>query len=99
MGPEMAGIIVPLGGMTMIVALALGIPIVRMIVKRAERETARPAITSDVSARLERIEHAIDAMAVEVERIAEGQRFTTKLLSERASSRDALPARATEGQR
>ena len=35
--------------------------------------------------RLERIEQAIDAIAVEVERISEGQRFTTKLLSERTS--------------
>jgi hypothetical protein len=35
--------------------------------------------------RLERMEHAIDAIAVEIERISEGQRFTTKLLSERTS--------------
>ncbi|MCU0619837.1 MAG: hypothetical protein MUF40_08125, partial [Gemmatimonadaceae bacterium] len=34
--------------------------------------------------RLARIENAIEAMAVEVERISEGQRFTTRLLSERA---------------
>ena len=32
--------------------------------------------------RLERREHAIDSIAIEVERITEGQRFTTKLLSE-----------------
>ncbi len=34
--------------------------------------------------RLSRMEQAIDAMAVEMERISEGQRFTTKLLSERS---------------
>ena len=34
--------------------------------------------------RLARIEQAVDAIAIEVERIAEGQRFTTKLLSEKA---------------
>jgi len=33
-------------------------------------------------ARLERIEHAVESIALEVERISEGQRFTTKLLSE-----------------
>lgn len=33
--------------------------------------------------RLARIEQAVDAIALEVERISEGQRFTTKLLSER----------------
>jgi hypothetical protein len=39
-----------------------------------------------VSARLERMEQAIDSIAVEVERISEGQRFTTKLLSERSGA-------------
>ena len=96
MGPEMAGVIVPLGGMAMIVAIVLGIPLVRAYTKRVDAPSAPPLLSGDVTARLERIEHAIDAMAVEVERIAEGQRFTTKLLSER-SSREALPMKATEG--
>jgi hypothetical protein len=34
--------------------------------------------------RLSQIERSIDAIAVEAERISEGQRFTTKLLSERS---------------
>jgi len=34
--------------------------------------------------RLARIEQAVDSMSIEIERISEGQRFTTKLLSERA---------------
>ena len=38
-----------------------------------------------VDQRLERIEQAVDSIAIEVERISEGQRFTTKLLSERAN--------------
>jgi two-component system nitrogen regulation sensor histidine kinase NtrY len=42
------------------------------------------ALPNDVGARLERMEQAIDAIAVEVERIAEGQRFTSKLLASRA---------------
>jgi len=33
---------------------------------------------------LGQLQQAIDAIAVEVERLSEGQRFTTKLLSERA---------------
>ena len=84
-GPEMTAIVVPIAGMTMIVTLVLGIPLVRAFTKRVEAP-APAQIPGDVTARLERIEHAIDAMAVEVERIAEGQRFTTKLLSERATS-------------
>ena len=42
--------------------------------------------SSATDARLERIEQAVDAIAVEVERISEGQRFTTKLLSERSTT-------------
>ena len=41
-----------------------------------------PAVTDE---RLARIEQAIDAMAVEVERISEGQRFVTRLLAERSA--------------
>jgi hypothetical protein len=44
--------------------------------------------------RLARIEHAVDAIAIEVERISEGQRFTTQLLSER-SRPQALPEPAS----
>ena len=76
-------IIVPIAGMFMIVALALGVPFVRGIVRRWEREAEVPKVPADVSGRLERIEQAIEAVAVEVERISEGQRFTTKLLADR----------------
>jgi hypothetical protein len=34
------------------------------------------------SERLQRVEQGIEAMAIEVERISEGQRFVTKLISE-----------------
>jgi hypothetical protein len=40
-----------------------------------------------IEQRLQRIEEAIDAMAVEVERVSEGQRYTTKLLADRTESR------------
>jgi hypothetical protein len=39
--------------------------------------------------RLARVEQAVEAIAVEIERIGEGQRFVTKLLNE---SERALPA-------
>jgi hypothetical protein len=76
--------VIPLAGMIMIVVLALGVPLVRALIKRWEREDAGPRVPSDLSHRLERIEQAVDAMSIEVERISEGQRFTTKLLSARA---------------
>jgi hypothetical protein len=40
----------------------------------------------DLESRLERIEHAIDAMAIEMERVGEGQRFVTKLLADGSSA-------------
>ena len=49
---------------------------------RLERESVRPL----TEARLARIEQAVDAIALEVERISEGQRFTTRLLNEQPQS-------------
>jgi hypothetical protein len=40
-----------------------------------------------IDERLARIEQAVDAMSVEVERVSEGQRFATKVLSERTAER------------
>ncbi len=77
-------IIIPIAGMTMIVLLALGVPFVRALTRRWEREPQQPLVAPEVAARLERIEQAVEAVAIEVERISEGQRFTTKLLSDRA---------------
>lgn len=39
-----------------------------------------------VMARLTRLESAVEASAIEIERISESQRFTTRLLAERQSS-------------
>jgi hypothetical protein len=82
-------IVIPIAGMTMIVLLALGVPFVRALVRRWERQPLQPTVPPEVTARLERIEQAVEAVAIEVERISEGQRFTTKLLSDRAG--DAVP--------
>jgi hypothetical protein len=43
---------------------------------------AGDSVPQVTEARLARIEQAVDAIALEIERISEGQRFTTKLLSE-----------------
>jgi hypothetical protein len=74
-----------------VIVLVLGIPIVRAIVRRSEqrRELSGPDTASE--ARLARIETAVESMAIEIERISEGQRFTTKLLSDRVGAPAALP--------
>lgn len=60
--------------------LAVGIG--RAIFKRSARPGPPPAVFTETAQRLERLESSVDAIAVEVERISEGQRFVTKLLSE-----------------
>ena len=72
--------------MAIVPITAIGFPIARAYAKRVEHGETGTRIPSEVTARLERMEQAIDSIAVEVERISEGQRFTTKLLSERTGA-------------
>jgi hypothetical protein len=94
MGPE---IVVPLGAFATAIILAIGVPLVRAYSRKMDSESKNPRIPSEVSDRLERIEQSLEAVAIEVERITEGQRFTTKLLSEgRTSAAAQLPAAAAQ---
>lgn len=73
-----------------------GVVVIRLTFALAHRLEGKPtktAIPPDVTARLERIEQAVDSVAIEVERISEGQRFTTKLLNERSQARAPESAR------
>jgi hypothetical protein len=79
MGPEIA---VPLGAFATAIICAIGIPLARAYSRRMDAEAKYPRIPDEVASRLERMEQALEAVAIEVERISEGQRFTTKLLSE-----------------
>lgn len=79
---------VPITMFGMIPVVAIGWPIARAYARRVEARPA-PSVSPEVAARLERMEQAIDSIAVEVERISEGQRFTTKLLAERVSAESA----------
>ena len=83
MGPE---IVVPLAGIGMIISLAIGVPLVRAYARSMEAASKFPQIPHEVAARLERMEQSLEAVAIEIERISEGQRFTTKLLSEGSRS-------------
>jgi hypothetical protein len=84
-------IIVPIAFFLTAIVMAIGIPLVRGIVRRWDRKGAAPELPLDTAARLDRIEQAIDAMSIQVERIAEGQRFVTRIMSDRAGERVALP--------
>ena len=68
---------------TTVAIIALGIPIIRAFTRRLERAPQPPALPSpEVIDRLRRIEQSVEAVAVEVERIAEAQRFSAKLMAE-----------------
>lgn len=49
--------------------------------KKGDRKQQLPV--GDIIARLERMEVGMESMSAEIERIGEGQRFTTRLLNER----------------
>ena len=61
--------------------------------RRAVTGPAVPAL-EEIAQRLGRMEQALDATAVEVERISEAQRFTTKLLVEKGHQGAIENARA-----
>lgn len=77
-GPEVA---VPLG------FFASAVIVFTSVLRYKERSRSHTLgaapMAGELMSRLDRMEQAIDAIAVEVERISEGQRFTTKLLSDR----------------
>ncbi|HEX9563558.1 MAG TPA: hypothetical protein VF981_06295 [Gemmatimonadaceae bacterium] len=60
-----------------------------------QREHYRSVEPAAVEERLLRIEQAVDAIAVEVERMSESQRFTSNLLVDRLPPRS--PGRVLEG--
>jgi Flp pilus assembly protein TadB len=73
--------------------LAFSVVIVSLTFARMvwRRRSARPALAADPagSQRLDQIQQSVDAIALEVERISEGQRFVTKVLADRENV--ALP--------
>jgi hypothetical protein len=79
-------ILVPLAFFACVAITAIGVPIARAFARRMDRAPSAPAIPSELSAQIARMEQALDSIAIEVERISEGQRFTTKLLAERNSA-------------
>jgi len=71
---------------TVFVLAPLAVAYARNVWKRGSVPPA-PVIDKETAERLRRLEQSIDSIAVEVERISEGQRFVTKLMSERGKLR------------
>ncbi|MEO7217659.1 MAG: hypothetical protein ABI026_05650 [Gemmatimonadaceae bacterium] len=65
----------------------IGFPVARAYGRRIEKAARDPRMLSVgemADARLERVERAVEAMALEIERMSEGQRFMTRLLGEKS---------------
>jgi hypothetical protein len=90
MMPPIPGELIPIVLFVMMGVTAVLWPVARAFGRKIDRDSLQPKVPPEVMGRLERMEMAIDSIAVEVERISEGQRFTTKLLSERQQPQ-ALP--------
>ena len=50
---------------------------------RGQRDALNVAHDPELLARISRVEQIVEATAIEIERISEGQRFTTRLLAEK----------------
>ena len=72
--------------------IVVGWPIARALGRRLERRADAPVVTAVASEQLHRIEQAVEAMAIEIERISESQRFVAKLQSGQAPDLAAHPA-------
>lgn len=83
---------------SLIIAVATTYTIRMIVHARMGRSSEKPRLDREAvlqgDERMRRLEQAVDAIAFEVERISEGQRFTTRLLSEQANLPGAAPRQA-----
>jgi hypothetical protein len=65
------------------VIVPLSVGLTRRLWRRPAPVAPAPDVEPVSKARFDRLEQAVDAIAIEIERISEGQRFVTRVLSER----------------
>lgn len=83
---------IPIVGMTlsMLVVIFIGWPLARAYARRLDRRTELGTVSAaQLEPQIRQLQESLDAMAIELERISESQRFQAKLLAERPQ---ALPA-------
>ena len=76
-GDNLTGIIIVF---TLAVLMPISLGLTRRLWRRLPATLPAPEIPPQ---RLERLEQAVDTIAIEIERVSEGQRFMTKIMSER----------------
>lgn len=73
-----------------IAVIVVGYPLARAIARFIDRRGQAPALPAGLPDQLQRIEHTVEAMAIEIERISEAQRYMARLQTERAPA--AIPS-------
>lgn len=84
MDKQIVSLFLVFAGMMALLGCVTGVAITYL--KFRSHRLAPPGVSGqldEIVERLARLENSLDATAVEVERISEGQRFTTKLLADR----------------
>ncbi|MBX9927604.1 MAG: hypothetical protein K2X99_01715 [Gemmatimonadaceae bacterium] len=78
------------GSITVMVVLG---PFARAIARRIDRSTVAAAAgpPKELERKIDQLQQSLDTMAIEIERISEGQRFTSKLMAERVAEPARLP--------
>ena len=87
---------VPAGVIMVVACVAIPFGVISQVLnQRHQEKMARMNGSTDkqdaIEGRLDRIERAIDTMAIEMERVGEGQRFVTKLLADQQHNVPQLP--------
>lgn len=88
MRPEFAGMLI------FFFSVATLISVTTLLRAWLQRPRRNNALERDLDERLARIEHAVEAAAIEVERIGESQRFLTRTLAERPTHLPVPPSSA-----
>ncbi len=76
-----------LGFFFTVAVCVVGFPLARAFARRIDRKTELKTVSGpDLTPQIRQLQDSVDAMAIELERISEGQRFTTKMLAERSGA-------------
>ena len=90
---------VPAVTTVVIVAIVCGsaYSLIKMYMRRGNGAAVPEAGIKEIRDGLGQLQQAIDAIAIEVERLSEGQRFTARLLAERERDVAQIPPANREG--
>ena len=70
------------------------VSLTKIVLAVINRKALQPTLPDELTERIARIEQIVETTAVEVERVSEAQRFTARVLAERAAPGGLPPSHA-----